>query len=62
VGRLSDMNGHDLESIAHLSVPKCLEVYEHVKVVSLEQQAKKMQVRVIAPSVTYAASKTAQRK
>jgi len=38
VGRLTDTIGHDLESVARVSAPNWLQVYEDVKVPSLERR------------------------
>ena len=38
VGRLTDTIGHDLESVARVSAPNWLQVYENVRVPSLERR------------------------
>lgn len=38
IGRLTDTIGHDLESIARVSAPNWLQVYEDVRVLSLERR------------------------
>ena len=38
VGRLTDTIGHDLESVARVSAPNWLEVYEDVRVAGLERR------------------------
>jgi hypothetical protein len=38
VGRLTDTIGHDLESVARVSAPNWLQVYEDVRVPSLERR------------------------